>query len=214
MRWLAVCALAVLIAGCGQSPPQDTFSATTASIGPVNPARIDRARDQVPDGYEAAVYAGPPAPIALWGMGDSATAEPPECLRLAVPPVDLATAGGWSASGPGGIIYAVVAATTEPAHAGADCPHWQVASARSTATVTDIPAPVIPSAQTEGMSTEARTVVEGGAETHTHAATFVADLGDYLCMVAVVTDPGATAPALTTEFAAGLLTETVAALRG
>jgi len=65
-----------------------------------------------------------------------------------------------------------------------------------------------------GMRTEAATVVEGGTETRSHADTFVAHLEGYVCLVALVTDPGAPHPALAPDFASNLLAETVSALRG
>ncbi|MCV7083867.1 DUF5642 family protein, partial [Mycolicibacterium insubricum] len=75
-------------------------------------------------------------------------------------------------------------------------------------------APSVEAAQTVGMRTDANTVVEGGTETRSHADTFVAHLGDYVCVVALVTDPGSPHPALGPQFASDLLTETVSALRG
>lgn len=74
--------------------------------------------------------------------------------------------------------------------------------------------PVVEGADVVGMRTDAVTVVEGGTETRLHAQTFVAALGRYVCVVSVVTDPGSPQPALPPDFAARLLTETVAALRG
>jgi hypothetical protein len=64
------------------------------------------------------------------------------------------------------------------------------------------------------MSSDATTRVEGGTETHSHADTFTAYLGDYVTYVTVVTDPGTAGPRLDADFAAGLLTKTVTALRG
>ncbi|WP_369803608.1 DUF5642 family protein [Mycobacterium sp. NAZ190054] len=87
-------------------------------------------------------------------------------------------------------------------------------SGHTTGVVTDVPGPDIPAARTVGMRTAATTVVEGGTETRTHAETFVAYLGEYICFVAVLTDPGSPHPALGADFASGLLTETVSALRG
>lgn len=205
-----------LCVSCGQPPPQATDTTTSATLQPINPARIDRAREHVPDGYEVAPFAGPASPVVLWGMGDGASADPPQCLALAAPAVDPAAVRGWSASGPGGIIYAVVAASPARPEPGLarDCGRWRIASARSSAAVTRVDAPAVAAADTNGMRTEARTVVEGGTETRTHADTFVAYLDGYVSFVAVVTDPGATHPALTAAFAADLLTETVAALRG
>ncbi|UXA17158.1 DUF5642 family protein [Mycobacterium sp. SMC-4] len=216
MRWLAAWALVPLCVACGQtSSPQPDTSAAVA-VQPVNPARIDRARDLVPDGYEVARYSGPASPISLWGLRDAASADPPHCLALGAPTVDPATVRGWSASGAGGIIYAVAAATPDRPDAGliGGCRDWQVTAAPSSATVTEIPAPAVDSAVVYGMSTQARTVVEGGTETGMHADTFVAYLDGHVCFVTVVTDPGAGHPALTPDDAADLLTETVAALRG
>ena len=60
--------------------------------------RATRSRDLV----------GRVAPLAFWGFGPQWMADPPQCGALADPAVDAATVRGWSASGPGGIVYAVV----------------------------------------------------------------------------------------------------------
>ena len=128
------------------------------------------------------------------------------------------TAKGWSASGPGGIAYAVVAAAVPPGVPDrvlrAECGRWTVSSGPTTASVTGLPGPVIPAAETVGMRTDTTTVVEGGTRTHSHADTFVAHMDGYICVVALVTDPGSPHPALGSGFASELLTETVSALRG
>jgi len=184
----------------------------------INPARIDRARSALPDGYEVAGYAGPPAPITLWGFGDGAVFEPPQCGALMAPAVDPATARGWSGSGQGGIVYAVVARSTHPQAPDpvllAECAQWTLASGHTTGTVTGKPGPAVDAAQTVSVSSEATTVVEGGTETRSRAETFIVYLGDYVCLVAVVTDPGSPYPTLDAGFAADLLTTVVAALRG
>lgn len=181
----------------------------------VNPARVDRSRSALPDGYEVTAYTGSPTPVALWGLHPPADVDPPQCAALASPAVDPATAKGWSASGAGGIVYAVAAAAPGgPGVLPADCARWTVSSGPTTATVRAVPAPSVEAAQTVGMRTDANTVVEGGTETRSHADTFVAYLGDHVCVVAVVTDPGSPHPALGPQFAADLLTETVSALRG
>ena len=64
------------------------------------------------------------------------------------------------------------------------------------------------------MVSDATTVVEGGTETHSRAATFSAYLDGHVAYVAVVTDPGSAGPALGPDFAATLLAKTVSALRG
>lgn len=184
----------------------------------VNPARIDRARHDLPAGYEVTGYTGAPAPFAAWGFRDTAVADPVQCAALGAPAVDPATTKGWTASGPGGIVYAVVAnaapaAPLDPAVEAA-CGQWTVTSGPSTGTVAGLPGPDIAAADTVGMSTAVTTVVEGGTQTRSHADTFVAYLGEYVCFVAVVTDPGSLQPALEAGFASDLLAKTVSTLRG
>jgi hypothetical protein len=215
---MLVCMLALVCAACGQpSTPTPPPTSTAQTDLAVNPARIDRARDALPDGYEVSAYSGPPAPFAVWGFRDAPVSDPARCAELGAPAVDAATAKGWSASGAGGIVYAVVADGAGPppdATVLADCRHWTAVSGRTTGTITERPAPVIDAADTIGMSTTAVTLVEGGTETHSQADTFVAYLGRYLCIVAVVTDPGSPHDTLGPGFAAQLLAETVSTLRG
>jgi hypothetical protein len=218
VRLLLVCALALVSTACSQptdSPPAP--SSTTQANPVVDPARIDRARETLPDGYEVSGYSGPPTPFAVWGLRDAPVSDPAQCAALGAPVVDASTAKGWSASGPGGIVYAVVADGAGPppdASVQADCRLWTAVSGRTTGTVTERAAPEIEAADTVGMSTAAVTLVEGGTETHSQADTFVAYLGRYLCFVAVVTDPGSPHDTLGPGFAADLLAETVSTLRG
>ncbi|MCH9668680.1 MAG: hypothetical protein K0U80_12590, partial [Actinomycetia bacterium] len=60
MGRFAVCALALLCAACAQSsePVSPSSSMETASAQ-IDPTRIDRARGQLPPGYEVAAYTGP-----------------------------------------------------------------------------------------------------------------------------------------------------------
>lgn len=142
-------------------------------------------------------------------------ADPAPCGVLANPAGD-ADVRGWSASGPGGIVYAVVADAAvglDPAVRDA-CATWTLAAGHTDGVVRIIDAPVIDGAATLGMAADATTVVEGGTETHSHADTFVAYLADHVVHVTVVTDPGSSAPGLEPGFAAELLVETVAAIRG
>lgn len=182
----------------------------------MNPARIDRARQNLPAGYDVAAIDMRVTPIALWGFGSQWIADPAQCGALAAPAVDPATARGWSGSGPGGIVYAVVARTTAEPDAGLaeQCGQWTVTGGHSRATVTAVAAPAISDADTTGMTTAISTVVEGGNETHLHADTFSADLGEFHCFVTVVSDPGAPTPPLDAGFAADLLVKTVSAMRG
>jgi Domain of unknown function (DUF5642) len=216
-------ALAVtsVVAGCGQSgsPPATSTSASPAAESQVNPANIGRVRGDLPVGYEVADLSGPASPAAFWGFGPGWVTEPLQCGVLAGPATDDATTNGWSGSGPGGIVHAVVTGsptspvTFDPAVL-AECGHWTVISGNTTGTVNLVDAPAIEGATTVGMDTVAKTVVEGGTETTSAVYTFSAYLGDYLAFVTVVADPGSPNPPLGQEFAADLLVKTVSALRG
>jgi hypothetical protein len=201
---------------CGQSPSSGPSTATSGASTAVNPARIERVRVDLPSGYEVAPLAGRAAPLAFWGFGPGWTADPPRCLALADPVADAATTRGWSASGAGGIVYAVVAgsAATLDRSLIDECGQWTVSAGRTSGSVTSVAAPAIDGAATVGLSTTATTVVEGGTETHSHVDTFTAYLGDYVAFITVVTDPGSPNPALGQDFAAELLVKTVSALRG
>lgn len=214
-----MCALAMLCAACPQSSePESTSSSTETAFAQIDPTRIDRARGQLPPGYEVATYTGAPEPVRIWSFGDGAVSEPTQCLALAAPAVDSATMRGWSASGPGGIVYAVVAMSHHAERPDADllaeCAQWTLRSGHTSGAVTVQPGPVIDAAQTVAMSIDVTTVVEGGTETRTSADTFVAYLASALCFVSLVTDPGASSPTLTEGFAADLLDTVVSALRG
>ncbi|PRC61495.1 hypothetical protein C6A85_08490, partial [Mycobacterium sp. ITM-2017-0098] len=60
MRLMLVCALTLVSVACSQAA--EPAPAPTSTVQPdvaVNPARIDRARDALPDGYEVSSYTGP-----------------------------------------------------------------------------------------------------------------------------------------------------------
>lgn len=216
--------LLVATAACAprQAPdptPASSRPETTDNTATVNPARIERVRQDLPAGYEVVAIDPGANAVSLWGFGPDWTAEPAECAASAAP--ETGRSRGWSASGPGGIVYAAVAkATGEPAESGPDasCGQWSVSGGHSVGTVTRIDAPAIEGAQTAGMSTAVTTVVEGGTETRSHADTFTADLksadGGYHLFVTVVTDPGSPNPALDSAFTSELLVKTISALRG
>jgi hypothetical protein len=209
-------ALSLCMTACGQSPSSVPSTATPASSNAVNPARIERVRTALPSGYEVAALAGRAAPVVFWGLGPDWTADPLRCGALADPVADAATTRGWSASGAGGIVYAVVAgskATLDPSLID-ECGQWTVSAGHTSGSVMSVAAPAIDGAATVGLSTTTTTLVEGGTETHSHAETFTAYLGEYVALVTVVTDPGSPNPPLGQDFAAGLLVKTVAALRG
>ncbi len=211
--------LACVVGACGQPGTSPATSTRPAAEVQLNPANITRARGALPAGYEVADVSGPASPVAFWGFGPGWTAEPGACGVLAGPTGDDSTTKGWSASGPGGIVHAVVTGsptapiTFDPA-VPAECGQWTVTSGNTTGTVNLIDAPPVDGAATVGMATVVKTVVEGGTETTSTANTFSAYLGGYLTVVTVVTDPGSPNPPLGQEFAAELLVKTVSALRG
>ena len=211
--WYA--AVAFCVAGCasGSGPPTATSAAPS---GQVNPANIERVQGELPAGYEVADMSGRAAPLAFWGFGPDWTAEPPQCGALADPVADGASTRGWSGSGVGGIVYAVVTGPQVPFDPAliAECGRWTLASGHTTGTVTLVPAPTVYGAATVGMATEATTVVEGDTHTSSRAHTVTAYLGDYLAFVTVVTDPGSPKPVLGQDFASALFVKTLSALRG
>jgi hypothetical protein len=182
----------------------------------VNPARIERVRTELPSGYEVAALPGRAAPVALWGLGLGWTADPPRCGALADPVDGTATTRGWSASGAGGIVYAVVAGSTSTFDPSLidECGQWTLSGGHTSGTVALAAAPAIDGAATVGLTTSTTTVVEGGTETHSHADTFTTYLGDYVVFVTVVSDPGSPNPPLGQDFASDLLVKTLSALRG
>src|SRR5262245_53714526 len=207
--------LSLCVAACGQAPSSapSTSQAWSASV---NPARIEGVRTQLPSGYEVAALPDRAVPVAFWGLGPGWTADPPRCRALADSVAGAATTRGWSASGAGGIVYAVVAGSTATLDPSLiyECGHWTVSGGHTSGSVAFVAAPAINGAATVGLTTSTTTVVEGGTETHSHADTFTAYLGDYVAFVTVVSDPGSPNPPLGQDFAADLLVKTVSALRG
>jgi hypothetical protein len=208
-------ALGFCVAACAESPPGAPSTSSTSS-NQVNPARIERVRTQLPSGYEVAALSGRAAPVAFWGLGPDWMADPARCGALADPVADATTTRGWSASGAGGIVYAVVAASKSTLDTTLvdECRQWTVSDGHTSGNVTMLAAPTIDGPATVGLSTTTTTVVEGGTETHSHADNFSAYLVGYVAFVTVVTDPGSPNPALGQDFAAELLVKTVSALRG
>lgn len=222
MRLLAsIAVVALCVAACGQ-PPGPTATSPAAPSNPpvhVQPANIAKVRGDLPTGYEVADIAGRAAPAARWGFGPGWTADPPQCAALADPVTDGAVTRGWSASGGGGIVNAVVTGSPGASvgldHALiAECAQWNLSAGHTSGNVTFTAAPDIDGVATVGLSTAITTVVEGGTQTRAHADTFIAYLGDYVAFVTVVTDPGSPNPPLGQDFAAEFLVKTVSALRG
>ncbi len=218
MRVFASCVAVALCAACGQSaapaPHGVTVSPSAAPAG-LNAARVERVRAYLPTGYEFAALPVRVAPVALWGFGAAWTTDPSSCGGLADPAGD-GVVHGWSASGPGGIVYAVVADATVALDAALvdSCGTWNVSAGHTRGVVNLVDPPAIDGAATSGMITDSTTTVEGGIETHSRAETFIAYLGDHAAYVTVVTDPGSSAPSLGPGVASDLLVKTVAAIRG
>ncbi|MBV8964778.1 MAG: DUF5642 family protein, partial [Mycobacteriaceae bacterium] len=175
-------------------------------------------RGSLPAGYEVSDIAGAASPAQYWGLQPGWSSAPSQCAALADPANGSPAPQGLSASGTGGIIYLVVAAS--PAARGPDqatvdaCNHWSMDSGRTTAVIDLVDGPAIDSVPTLGMVTALRTTVEGGNDTDLRATTNTAYLGEYVAFVTVVTDPGAGAPQLAPDSASTLLTRLVASLRG
>lgn len=208
--------MALCAAACGAPAEPASPPGPSSNSVVVDPANVERVRGELPPGYEVSAVSGRATPLMMWGFGPDFTAIPPQCGALADPPVDGAAVRGWSASGDGGIVYAVVTTTSaglDPALT-ADCGRWTVTAGQTSGTVTLVAAPPVTDAVTVGLTADATTVVEGGTETRLHADTVTAYLEDHLAFVTVVTDPGSPNPSLAPDFAAQLLVKTVAALRG
>jgi hypothetical protein len=217
-HFAAVGAACLCLAACGTAPPSSPPpepSTTATGTGVIDPTRIDRARYELPPDYEVADVSGRVTPLAQWGFGAGVSAEPGVCARLADPPADPATVRGWSASGPGGIVYAVAAGGAAGIDASlvGQCARWTMAAGPTTGTFDLVDAPAVAGAETVGMAADVLTVVEGGTETRSQVVTFIATEQGRLVYVTVVTDPGSPNAALGPGFAADLLTKTVAALR-
>lgn len=208
-------AAAVSVSSCGQPSPSPPAPPTIEAAGAIDPSRMSRARYELPPGYEVAELQGRVTPLAQWGYGPTWSAEPPQCGALAEPVVEPSTVRGFSASGEGGIAYAVAADGAAPADPMLldQCGEWTMTAGPTTGTVRLADRPAVTGAVGLELVADTATVVEGGTETLSHARTFVAYEDAHLVYVTVVTDPGSPHPALGDDFAADLLTRTVAALR-
>lgn len=216
MRGYSILLCAVLVAaGCGTPQPAPPApSSVTQSAGVLNPAAVARVRTELPPGYEIGDLAEHAAPASFWGVAPNWDAEPGKCAALADPGAG-APVRGWSASGAGGIIYAIVAGPGLSTPIPEGCAAWTLTGGRTTVAVHAVQPPAIADTPTVAMSTVATTVVEGGTETRSHADTVSAYLDSgYVASVTVVTDPGSALPVLGPDVAAQLLAHTVTAVRG
>jgi hypothetical protein len=113
VRVFAAGAAVALCAACGPSDaphPAAGSSAPSSQAMGIDLAGVARVRGGLPAGYEVGDLLGRVTPLAFWGFGPQWVADPPQCGVLADPAVDAGSVRGWSASGPGGIVYVVAAA--------------------------------------------------------------------------------------------------------
>lgn len=215
MRALAWSAAVLLCAACGSTTPP-TRPTTPLAAKPADPAAIGRMRQHLPKdlrGYEFAALPAPAAPTTFWGMSAGSAADPPDCAALMAAPADGVR--GWSASGPGGIVYATAAPAVAPApDLVGDCHSWTLSTDRARAAVDLTDAPQVADARTLGLTAHITTSVENGAQTHSQATTLIAYVDTLAVSVTMVTDPGAVAPPLPAELPATLLDAAVRSVRG
>jgi Domain of unknown function (DUF5642) len=210
----------LLLAACPHSPaPSATPTKSPAAHTTVNPANIKRVVRELPPNYE--VTTGIPSgasPRVIWSLEADARAKPPQCATLADPGNGGdQTAQGFSGSGAGGIIDAVVVALPGPVDLDqgvvAACGRWTMIDRHTTAHVRLIDVPHIDGVETQGMVADTKSSVESSTEIDSRAYTFTAYLGDYYAFTTLTTDPGSALPALPSQFAADLLVKTVSTLR-
>jgi Domain of unknown function (DUF5642) len=224
MRPLWIGIPVVLLAACAHahapSPSAATTKSPSAHSATVNPANIKRMVRELPPNYE--VTTGIPSgasPRVIWSVEADATVKPPQCATLADPGNGRdQSAQGFSASGTGGIVDAVVVALPGPVDLDqgvvAACGRWTVSDGHTTASVRLIDAPRIEGVVTLGMVADTKSSVESGTEIDSRVYTFTAYLGNYYAFTTLTTDPGSALPALPSQFAADLLVKTVSTLRG
>ncbi len=217
VRTMVVCLLVASgVTACGTSADvtPSTPAETDTAVVAVNPAAVTRARSGLPPGYEVADLAEHAAPATFWGFKPGWAATPEQCGAL-VDPGAGAPVRGWSASGPGGIIYAVVAGPGATEASPDGCATWSLAGGHSGATVTEVPTPASSGSPTVAMSAVTTTTVESGTQTRLHADTVTAYLrGTYIASVTVVTDPGSVQQPLPPDIAPSLLAQVVSAVAG
>ncbi|BBY57569.1 DUF5642 family protein [Mycolicibacterium sarraceniae] len=221
MQRLIVCLMALWLAACAAqpntAPSPSSPSASASASGPINPANIKRIRPALPAGYEIADVIGPLSAAGLWGFGSGWTATPPQCAALADPAPDEPGTRGYSASGPGGTVYVVVAVPGQglpDAGVRGDCAHWRMRFAHTSGDIALAEAPRIDGADTIAMTVATRMIVESGTETDSNAVTAQAYVDGHIAYVTLVTDPGSPHPPLDSHFVSDLLVATVSALRG
>lgn len=223
MRPLWIGIPVVLLAACAQPhppPSAPTKSPAAHTTDAVHPANIKRVVRDLPPNYE--VTTGIPSgasPRVIWSLEADARAKPAQCASLADPGNGRdQSAQGFSGSGTGGIVDAVVVALPGPVDLDRDvvaaCDRWTMTDGHTTAGVRLVDAPHIDGVETVGMVADTKSSVESGTEIDSRACTFIAYLGNYYAFTTLTTDPGSALPSLPPQFAADLLVKTVSTLRG
>ena len=81
--------LLIWTSACGtDSGPSPADQSSSEKPPRINPARIDRARTFLPDGYEVSDLVNRISPITSWGYGERWTTDPARCAALADPTAD------------------------------------------------------------------------------------------------------------------------------
>lgn len=219
-RVALVLTVAAGLSGCAHSPsPQEQVSSPSSRSASdhIDPGNLKRVRQALPAGYEKAELTGPISVAALWGFGAGWQSQPEQCAAVADPAAADPTARGLSASGPGGTVYVIVAATADVVASNAEirevCRGWTMTFSHTTGTAEMTEAPVIEGAATLSSSLTARTRVESGMETDTQISTASAYLEGFVVTVTLLTDPGSRHTPLDPHFVNDLLDKTVTALR-
>lgn len=213
--------LTSLLTACTHPPASVPSAAPSPSAHgtAVNPANIKRVVRELPPNYE--VTTGIPtavSPRVIWSRDADGAVKPPQCATLADPGNGRdESAQGFSGSGAGGVIDAIVVSLPGPAILDQDviavCGEWSITSAQTTISVRLTDPPHIDGAETLGMVADIKSSVEAGTEIDSRTYTFIAYLGTYYALTTLTTDPGAALPALPEQFAADLLKKTVSTLR-
>ena len=213
MRVVASWLLVLLCAACGQGGGASTSSVTTSSRV-ADPAGIDRIRSRLPAAYEIATLPKPPMPVTFWGFTAGWAPDPVPCGVLVTVAAGVPVRG-WSASGPGGIVYALAAPGAVPSREVIDeCANWTLGGGRTTASVSVHDGPPVPDATTIAMTADIATRVENGTETRSHATTLIAYTDALAISVTVVTDPGAGGQPQQEQLPEQMLGAAVRAIRG
>src|SRR6516165_8074313 len=220
---VAIPVLALLLVACAHSsaptPSGTSTKSPTTHNAAVNPANIKRVVRELPPNYEVTTgITSGTSPMVIWSLEADAASKPAQCATLADPGSGRdQSAQGFSGSGTGGIVDAVVVALPGPVDLDhnlvAACGRWTMIDGHTTAIARLTDPPHIDGVETIGMVTDTKASVESGTEIDSRVYTFTAYLGNYYAFTTLTADPGSALPALPPQFAADLLVKTVSTLR-